>query len=91
MTIQWTFPDLDQTWVLGMEHGALHYHQGENADADARVRVTHATLVDLLTQTRTVPEVLGDGSLSIEGDPSALVRLMSLLERPEGWFPIVTP
>jgi alkyl sulfatase BDS1-like metallo-beta-lactamase superfamily hydrolase len=91
LTVNWDFTDLDEHWVLGLDHGALHYHQGSAVDADVTLRLPRETFVEILAGLVDMMEALAAGTVSIEGDAGALVDLFGLLEDPDYHFNIVTP
>lgn len=92
MTLNFTFTDLGETWVLSLENGVLH---ARSRDADphaaASVRLTHDFLVKLATRQAGLREMLFSDDLAVEGSRIELLSFFSLLDSPDGRFPIVTP
>ena len=77
------FPDGEGTFTLRVENAVLHHRDGEGAP---EVSLSRDQLIDL---------VLGAGELGdvAAGQPgeAALGRLLSVLDRFDLWFGIVTP
>jgi alkyl sulfatase BDS1-like metallo-beta-lactamase superfamily hydrolase len=90
--INLVFTDLGETWVLWLENAVLHHRRGEPApDAAATVRLTRDLLLRLVTGEAGVRELVFSDDLSVEGSRLELLGFLSLLDRPGGTFPIVTP
>ena len=89
--INWSFTDLAEQWVVGLQHGALHSHRGVDLAADASIVTTHKTLVEVLAQVLPATEAVASGALTIDGSADALISFFGLLEQPSGHFAIVTP
>jgi alkyl sulfatase BDS1-like metallo-beta-lactamase superfamily hydrolase len=90
--LNFVFTDLDETHVLVLENGVLH-HRKREADprADATVKLTREFLVRLSTGQAGLRETIFGDELEVEGSRMALLGFFSLLETPDGRFPIVTP
>ncbi|MDH3708038.1 MAG: SCP2 sterol-binding domain-containing protein, partial [Acidimicrobiia bacterium] len=91
ITINWDFTDLDQQWVLGLEHGALHHHRGATHDPDVTLRLSREVFVHILAGVTDMVDALGAGDVVVEGDVGVLVELFGLLDQPDFHFAIVTP
>ena len=77
------FEDTGERFEVSIENGVLHHRATDRA---AEVTVARATLIQLVLG-QTNPEAAG-----LEGPGNAsLVRLLSLLDRFDFWFNIVTP
>jgi len=86
------FTDVGETHVLEVENSVLHHRPAEpEPDADATVRLTRDLLVALGTQQAGLRELVFSDDLSVTGDRLALLSFLSLVERPDTRFPIVTP
>jgi alkyl sulfatase BDS1-like metallo-beta-lactamase superfamily hydrolase len=82
----------EETWAVGVEHGALHHVAGRPAqDPDATLAITHHGLVGLVAGSTTLEELLADGQASVEGDRRALEALAGDLDTFSMGFPLVTP
>ena len=83
-----TFADLGTNYRLTLRNGVLVYRK---RPADA---ATATATVTLAAKMRLMAAALGDFSspgLDVTGDPGALQALLSVLERPDPAFDIVTP
>jgi alkyl sulfatase BDS1-like metallo-beta-lactamase superfamily hydrolase len=92
-TLNLTFTDLDQTWVLSLRNAVLHAAQRPaDPNANATVRLTRPFLVRLVTGQSGLRELVFSDELEVEGSRMALLSFLMLLERPSSdAFPIVTP
>jgi len=93
LTINFVFTDLGQTHVITVENAVLHHHQREAPDpaATATVKLTRDFLVRLSTGQAGLREMIFSSDLAIEGSRLDVLSFFSLLDRPDGKFPIVTP
>lgn len=83
-----TFADLGLNYRVTLRNGVLVYRKRPAAPASADATVTVAAKMRLLAAA------LGDltsPGLEIGGDPTALQKLMSVLDRPDPNFSIITP
>ena len=92
ITINASFTDIDELYLLVVENGVLNYTLGkQSADADATLTTTREVLDKVLLGEATMADVLTAGEATIEGNPAKLVEFLSLLDTFEFWFNIVTP
>jgi len=92
MTLNFTFTDLGENWVLTLENGVLHHARRDpDPNAAASVKLTHTFLLRLATQQAGLREMLFSDDLAVEGSRLDLLGFFSLLDRTDGNFPIVTP
>ena len=86
------FRDLGETWVLALENGVLHHERREaDPQAAATVHLTRDLLVRLVTGQAGLRELVFSDELEVDGSRLELLGFLSLLDRPAGPFPIVTP
>jgi alkyl sulfatase BDS1-like metallo-beta-lactamase superfamily hydrolase len=91
-TLNFVFTDLGETHVLLLENGVLHHHKRDaDPHADATVRLTRDFLLRLSTGQAGLRETIFGDALQVDGSRLALLGFFSLLDRPDGRFPIVTP
>ncbi len=91
-SVNWTFTDVDERWVLGLEHRALHATPGRHdIDADVTVTTTRAALVRLVTGEVSAEDVLASDAAVIDGDASVLERIFGHLDTFLSNAPIVEP
>jgi len=86
------FTDVGETHVLELENAVLHHRRaGPAADADATVRLTRELLLRLGIGDAGLKDLVMSDELEVEGSRLKLLSFLSLLDRPDGRFPIVTP
>lgn len=91
LTLNLTFPDVGETWVLTVENAVLHAKRRPAADsANASLSITRALLVRVLTKQAEPQDILTSPELTVSGSKLDLLRFFSLLDRPDLRFPIVT-
>jgi alkyl sulfatase BDS1-like metallo-beta-lactamase superfamily hydrolase len=87
-----TLTDLDERWVVGLSHRALHTVAGRHDPAAAvTLRLTRSMLDALVTGAGTVVTALAEGRLEAEGDAAAADQIFGNLEVFMTQFPIVEP
>jgi alkyl sulfatase BDS1-like metallo-beta-lactamase superfamily hydrolase len=92
MRFNFVFTDVGETHVLELDNAVLHHRRGEPvADADATVRLTRDLLIRLGIGEVGLKEVVMSDALEVEGSRLKLLSFLSLLDKPDGRFPIVTP
>ena len=92
ITLNAHFTDIDEQYVLRIEHGVLYYARGRQADdADATLTTTRVVLDAVVLGEATMADKLATGQARIDGDPAKLVEFLSMLDTFEFWFNIVTP
>lgn len=77
------FTDTGASWRLELANGVLVHRAGPVDGADVVLRMPSAALVGVLAGAL-------DG-VSVEGDATALGRLMAVLDEPDPAFEIVRP
>ncbi len=86
------FIDLDEQYVLTVEHGVLNYSQGRQDDkADVSLKLSKTTLNAIQLQEATVDQMIELGDVKISGRKEALDEFLGLLDTFSFWFDIVTP
>lgn len=93
MKINFVFTDLGETHVVTLENSVLHHRRQEQPDpgANATLRLTRDFLVKMVTGQAGLRDMIFSDELAVEGSRLDLMSFFSLLDRPEGNFPIVTP
>ena len=77
---------------MHVDESALFPSMGEKlATPTATLTTTRATFDGLLLKTLDVGQAYQSGALKVEGDPSAIIAMMSALDQPEMTFNVVTP
>jgi alkyl sulfatase BDS1-like metallo-beta-lactamase superfamily hydrolase len=92
LRFNFVFTDLGETHVLEVENAVLHHRRAEPiADADATVRLTRDLLVRLGIGEAGLRELVMSDELDVEGSRLKLLSFLSMLDKPDGQFAIVTP
>jgi alkyl sulfatase BDS1-like metallo-beta-lactamase superfamily hydrolase len=92
IVINWTFTDLNQTYVMNLENSALTHTSGKLSDnADVSVKLTRAALDAITLKQRTFLGSIVTGDVSISGNPLKLVELFGLLDEFSPGFEVVEP
>ena len=73
----------DQGFGLEVKDGSIRVYRGAPADPDARIETDVDTLAALVYENGDLGEALQVGEVQIEGDRSAVERLMGLFRLPE--------
>jgi alkyl sulfatase BDS1-like metallo-beta-lactamase superfamily hydrolase len=92
LVLNFVFTDLDESYVLTLENAVLHHRRRDpDPAANATVRLTREFLLRLASGQAGLREMVFSDELAVEGSRLDLLSFFSLLERPDGAFPIVTP
>jgi alkyl sulfatase BDS1-like metallo-beta-lactamase superfamily hydrolase len=85
VSVRWQFTDSGETYRMELSNGVLvHFPTQKEEHADLVVNLTKPQLLGLLGGA-------GPDGLDLQGDPSALTTIMSLLDAPDPAFAIVVP
>ncbi|MGV9288881.1 alkyl/aryl-sulfatase [Streptomyces sp. NPDC003719] len=83
-----------EVWSLLLSNGALTPMPGDAPRGEAphlTLRLTRATLDAVVGRATTFPEAVKAGTITTDGDLTALTTLAGLMERPDPRFAVVTP
>jgi alkyl sulfatase BDS1-like metallo-beta-lactamase superfamily hydrolase len=90
--INWTFTDLNQTYVTNLENSALTHSAGKPAEhADLSLTLTRAALDALTLQPRSFQDGVASGAIAFRGNPQKLAELFGMLDVFTPDFEIVEP
>ncbi|MGH7900006.1 MAG: alkyl/aryl-sulfatase, partial [Candidatus Binatia bacterium] len=91
-TLNFVFSDLGETHVLRLENAVLH-HRRREADPQAAVtiRLTREFFLRMVTGDAGLRAMIFSKDFDVEGSRTELLSFFSLLDRPDGLFPLVTP
>ena len=91
LSLELELTDTDERFGLWLDNAVLHHRPGGmSGPADARLRLPRAVLLALLSGVAPRPPLLADERVRVEGDATALHRLLALMDSPPSHFPIVT-
>ena len=85
------FPDRDEEMTLHVGKSVLVPREGSSGDAAVTLTVDRAVFDLVLLGKTTLPEQLQSGAASVSGNPAMLLAFFGTLDRPDFWFPVVTP
>jgi alkyl sulfatase BDS1-like metallo-beta-lactamase superfamily hydrolase len=92
LVLSFVITDLDETYVFELRNGvANHRRTSSPADDSTTLTLARRSLIELFTGRLDFGEALGDGRIVLDGDPTALGELVSVIGKVERNFPIVTP
>ena len=88
----WRVTDEDTTYVLELRNGALHHRVVDTVpEGVVTFTLARTVLIGMVLRIIDVPSAIADGSLVIDGDPTAFATLLGLVTSPDPNFAIVTP
>ncbi len=91
-TVNLTFPDLGERWVLGLSNRTLHHVGGRHdADADVTLTLNKQHLISLSALETTVAEAVESGEVTADGDIAAAALIFDNLETFMSSFGLVEP
>jgi alkyl sulfatase BDS1-like metallo-beta-lactamase superfamily hydrolase len=86
------FTDTEERFLLVIENGVLNYSAGKQADlADATLTMPRSALDDIVLGAATLAEKQAAGEARLDGSQEKFREFLSMLDRFEFWFNIVTP
>lgn len=92
IVINWTFTDLNETYVMNLENSALTHTSGKlDPNADASVTLTRAALDAITLKQRSFLGSVLTGDVSVGGNPLKLRELFGMLDEFSPGFEIVEP
>lgn len=92
ITLNFDFTDTGEKYVLGLENSAIHYSKGKQSNsADATITLKRETLNDVLLGQATLDDKIKSGEIKVKGNKAKLDELVSMLDKFDFWFNIVTP
>jgi alkyl sulfatase BDS1-like metallo-beta-lactamase superfamily hydrolase len=91
--VNFVFTDLGETHVVHVENGVLHHRKQDAPDPEgaATMHLTRDFLVRMVTGDAGLRDMIFSDDVDVDGSRFELLAFFSLLDRPEGDFPIVTP
>jgi alkyl sulfatase BDS1-like metallo-beta-lactamase superfamily hydrolase len=92
VSLNWTFTDINEKWLLGISHRTLFSTPGRHdPQAAATITTTRRTLLEVISQSSTFLDEIQAGNISIEGDATALITVLGNLDTFQTNFAIVEP
>lgn len=88
----WTITDEDTTYVTELRNGVLHHRTVAAAPSDVtRFTLSRRALIGIVTGQVDLAAALGDGTVTVDGDPSVMATLVGLLAPVDPDFDVVVP
>jgi alkyl sulfatase BDS1-like metallo-beta-lactamase superfamily hydrolase len=92
LLVSWVITDTGTTYVTELRNGALNHRVAQAPVAGSTTfTLTRPTLIGLVTGTAELGAGIADGTVTVDGDPAVLQRLVDLLAPVNPDFAIVTP
>lgn len=92
LALCWVVTDEDAIHLVELRNGVLVHHTvAEPPPGVTTVTLTRLSLVGVVGGTLDLAAAVADGTVSIDGDPSTISRLVALLAPVDPDFAIVTP
>jgi alkyl sulfatase BDS1-like metallo-beta-lactamase superfamily hydrolase len=92
LKFNFVFTDAGETHVVELVNSVLHHRRAAAAqDVDATVYLTRDLLVRLATGEAGLKDLVLSDDLKVDGSRIKLLTLLSMLDKPDGRFAIVTP
>ncbi|MFC0314013.1 alkyl/aryl-sulfatase [Gordonia phosphorivorans] len=88
LALRWHFPDHDRSLWTRLRHGVLLRGPDRPGEVDASITVPAAALIALVTGDVAAA---GGAGLTVDGDDTALPRLLAVVDPPNPDFEIVLP
>lgn len=85
------FTDLEESHLLRAQNGVLANTRHHNGTADLTLQLTEKAFFRLLGQMAKVEALIGEGALTMDGDPARLAQLFGAMDDFDPNFAIVTP
>lgn len=89
--LQFRFPDTDETVTVDMRKSVLFPRIGETTGAAVTLTLSRSDFNRMLAQQVTLPDLVGDGSALLTGNPAVLQAMFGALDQPDPIFEIVEP
>jgi alkyl sulfatase BDS1-like metallo-beta-lactamase superfamily hydrolase len=91
LTINLVFADQDESFVLRLANGVLHHRPGPpDSESNATLTLSKSFFLRMVTGRAGATDLLTSDEVDIKGSTIDLIRLLRLIDKPAGTFPIVT-
>ncbi|MFM4760481.1 alkyl/aryl-sulfatase [Aeromonas veronii] len=91
MVINMAFTDIEEKHTLSLENSVLNHTTRYTAKPDVTITLSKKTLDDIQLGQGTMEQKIANGEIKIEGDQQKFSDFISLLDKFNFWFNIVTP
>jgi alkyl sulfatase BDS1-like metallo-beta-lactamase superfamily hydrolase len=92
IVLSWVLTDVGRTYLTELRNGTFNHRSVTQPPAGCTTfTLTRPTLLGVITGTLQLPAAVADGTVHVDGDPSALATLVGVLAPVDPDFAIVTP
>jgi len=91
MVINMAFTDIEEKHTLSLENSVLNHTTRYAAKPDVTITLSKKTLDDIQLGQGTMEQKIANGEIKIEGDQQTFSDFVTLLDKFNFWFNIVTP
>ncbi len=90
--INFTFTDIGEQWVLGLQHGVLRSRGGRHdPTAKATLTMTRKLLLDIVAEDQTFAGAIKESLVAFDGDATAINKIFDHLDTFGTSFHIIEP
>ncbi len=89
--VAWHFTDLDEHWRLELSNRTLSCWPVRSSAPDVSVTTTRSTLLSVIMGDTTIPDAIANGTVTVSGNPDALVTIFANLDTFQTGFNIIEP
>jgi alkyl sulfatase BDS1-like metallo-beta-lactamase superfamily hydrolase len=93
LSVKIIFTDLNESYTLSLKNSVLHHavsRENETA-SDVTISLTHEIFIKMLLGKAGIKDTILSDNFKTEGSKLDLIRFLTLFEKPDGVFNIVTP
>ena len=91
LRIDFVFTDQDQTWTVWIQHGVLNARRNPSEDAQLTVSGPKAALIGVVLNPTAAEKLAAAGTITLDGDTTALTALAELMDDFHPNFNVVSP
>ena len=91
-SINWTFTDVNEKWLLCLSNRTLAYSKGFHVDnAEVSVVMTRVGFIDIVTRTTSIEDEVQAGRIMLTGNVGGLVSIFGHMDTFKSGFNVVEP
>ncbi|WP_303749203.1 alkyl/aryl-sulfatase [Stenotrophomonas pigmentata] len=91
INVNFEFTDIPEAYTLSLENSVLNHSRKLASNADAKVRLSKATLDEINLGTLSIKDAIANGRVQAQGDHKALTDLFGMFSTFSPDFNVVTP
>lgn len=89
--LQFRFPDTEEAVTVDLRKSVVFPRLGGSSAASTTLTLSRSDFNRLLAEQVSLPDLIGSGGATLDGNPAALRSLFGALDRPDPLFEIVEP